>query len=134
MKRLVVTLLAAAILGCGGDKVDFDLEDPPQWLQNLDEMLPATPLKRSELSSSCLSAEFTKCDASVRASRSMTRKAKFRLLQGSEVQITYVPGGDANPVTVTLRAGKPATVPVRRNGGTMLFLCKSFDGCAVQLQ
>lgn len=134
MKRLVVTLVAAALLGCGGDEVKFDLENPPQWLENLDDMLPATPLKRSELSSSCLAAEFTQCDATVRASRSMTRKAKFSLVQGSEVRITYVPGGDANPVTVTLRANKPATVPVRRNGGTMLFRCMSFDGCAVKLQ
>lgn len=133
MKRVLVAFVVAAFLGCGGDEVEFDLKHPPQWLKNLDGALPAKKLTRKELAGECLGTQFLQCEARVSASRAMTRKAQFGLQQG-EVRITYTPAENANPVTITLRErDKPATVPVRKSGGTLEFRCKSVERCMIDL-
>ena len=134
MNRIVIAVAAAALFACGGKEVKFNLKSPPQWLKNLDDALQAKQMRRDELTSgNCLGREFIgQCEMSVRSSRSLTRKAKFRLLKPGDVRITYTPGGDANPVTVTLRGDDPATVPVRKSGGTLKFVCRTFR-CTLDL-
>lgn len=133
MKRILAALAAAALLGCGGDEVRFDLENPPQWLQDLDRALPAKALRPDELSAGCLASFTRECRATVLPSRAMARKATFALGEGREVRIVYEAGEGASPVIVTLRDDKPATVPLRRSGGTLTFVCKSFSRCAVEM-
>lgn len=131
MKCALAALVAAALLGCGGDEVRFDLENPPQWLQDLDRALPATPLRPDELSSDCLASFPVRCTAQVRPSRAMARKVTFALARGSEARLTYTAGEGANPVIITLKPNKAATVPLRRSGGTLTFVCKSINRCGV---
>ncbi|HEV7241161.1 MAG TPA: hypothetical protein VGQ36_18150 [Thermoanaerobaculia bacterium] len=135
MKRpLVIAFVAVALFGCGGDEVKFDLDNPPPWLKKLDASLPAKPLQRGELSGNCLDRQIGECRAQVRASKSMARKAKFQLVQGQEVKVTYLPNEKANAVTVTLRRDREATVPVRRSGGILTFRCvKSIDPCVIAM-
>ncbi|MGZ5443034.1 MAG: hypothetical protein ACXW5U_27135 [Thermoanaerobaculia bacterium] len=134
MKRILVALVAVALLGCGGDEVQFDLDSPPPWLKNLDRALPAKALRQGEISGDCFGVQFSTCEATVAASRSMTRKGTFALVQGREVRITYVPNEKANDVTITLRSDKDATVPVRKSGGTLTFVCNSVDRCMIELR
>lgn len=134
MKGIFATLVAAALIGCGGDEVRFDLDSPPPWLKNLDQAMPAKALRQGELSGDCFGPEFSTCEAAVTASRSMTRKGTFTLGQGREVRITYIPNEKANEVTITLRSGKDATVPVRKSGGTLKFVCRSGGPCVIGLR
>jgi hypothetical protein len=132
MRLAFLALVTAALVGCGGDEVKFDLNSPPPWLRKLDASLPAKRLSGNELAGGCVGTEFVQCTARVNPSRAMTRKAQFALRQGKEVRITYSAEG-ANPVTITLRPDKKATVPVRKNGGTLTFRCRGFDRCAIDL-
>ena len=133
MKRILVAVVAVALIGCGGDEVQFDLDSPPPWLKNLEQSLPAKALRPGEIAGDCLGRELRTCEAAVAASRSMTRKGTFTLGQGSEVRITYIPNEKANEVAITLRPGKDATVPVRKSGGTLKFVCTS-GRCVIGLR
>lgn len=132
IRPLVAALLAAALLGCGSEEVQFDIDSPPKWLTSLDQSLPAKALRPDEISGDCFGRQFRECTATVAASRAMTRKGKFGIVQGQEVRITYAPNEEASDVTITLRAGKDATVPVRKSGGTLTFRCLNpFESCVM---
>lgn len=134
---VVVALVAVALAGCGGDEVKFNLKSPPPWLKKLDSSLPAKAMQPGELSGNCVGRQFAgECSADVRASKSMTRKAKFRLEQGLKVRITYTPNEEANEVTVTATRREPeVTLPVRRSGGKLTFRCASpLEPCAISMQ
>ena len=138
MKRavLAVAFVAVALLGCGGDEVKFDLENPPPWLKKLDSSLPAKALRPGELTGNCLGLDIRgECSAEVRASKSMIRKARVRLDQGLKVRITYTPNEKANAVTVTATSReREATVPVRKSGGTLTFRCLSpVEPCVISM-
>ena len=135
MKRVLVLAAAAMFICCGGDEVRFDIDSPPPWLKKLESSLPSTPLRRGELVGDCVGQPMSQCNATVRASKSMARKAKFSLSQGTEVKITYTPNEKANALNITLRKNRDATVPVRRSGGQLTFRCvKSFEPCVVLMQ
>jgi hypothetical protein len=130
MKRVFVLAAAALLCACGGDDVKFNLKSPPLWLVKLDSALPAKPLQRNELTGDCVGVPFRgQCRADVSESKSLTRKARFK---GSKARITYTPNEQANPVTITLRG--EATVPIRRSGGRLTFVCLSFDPCRIAMQ
>jgi len=134
---VIAGLVAVALAGCGGDEVKFNLKSPPPWLKKLDASLPAKSLQPNELSGTCVGRQLSSvCRADVRASKSMTRKAKFQLEQGLKVRITYTPNEEGNEVTVTATRREPeATMPVRRSGGRLTFRCVTVtEPCVISMQ
>lgn len=131
MRRAALILLAIALMRCGGDAVDFDMDHPPRALRNIDRLLPSKALQARELSN-CIGIPFRTCTAEVMPSRSMMRKGRF--VANGEVRITYTPNEKANEVVVTARP--EATVPVRKSGGRMSFECRGGgpNGCVMELQ
>lgn len=134
MKRLAVALCMLALCGCGGDAVNFDLDQPPRWLRNVNSLLPAKPLRSDELANDCFGVPFRSCTADVLRSKSMVRKARIAVVSGQEVRVTYTPNGEGNEVVVSARP--EVTVPVRKDGGTIRFDCVRgpATGCAITLQ
>ena len=134
MKRIAAALLVLALTACGGDGVSFDLENPPRWLRNVNGLLPAKPLRPNEIANNCFGVAFRTCSADVLRSKSLVRKARFAVIDGREVRVTYTPNEKANDVVISARP--EATIPVRKSGGVMRFECirAGVNGCMVQLQ
>jgi hypothetical protein len=134
MKRIAAVLLVLALTGCGGDGVNFNLDNPPRWLRNVNGLFPAKPLRQNEIASNCFGVAFSTCTTNVLRSKSLVRKARFAVIDGREVRVTYTPNEKANDVVISARP--EGTIPVRKSGGVMRFDCirPGVNGCMVQLQ
>ena len=124
---LAVVLLA--FVACG----EFDVNEPPPWVKNLDGMLPAKRMRASELSDQCLARAFARTRCTVAPSRSLMRKAVLRLNSGNKVAVTYTPAEKGNPVIISVGRGDRVTVPIRKSGGTLELECTGIN-CVVTVE
>ncbi|HEX9984926.1 MAG TPA: hypothetical protein VGF69_16815 [Thermoanaerobaculia bacterium] len=128
MNRSVLAVaVLLAVAGCGGDR--FDLQNPPRWLKNIKSAMPSKPLLVTDVRGDCFGPRFGRCSETVLRSKKFVRSAKVRLLAGNEVRMSY------RDVSVTITRDSDGELPVRREGGELIFDCVATDenGCAVVL-
>jgi hypothetical protein len=122
-RRVVATFAVAALLGCGGGEVRFDMNSPPAWLQRLERSSRGRAVRPDEVRGNCFEPFGGGCTAGIARSPSIFRTATLRLTGGLEARLTYTPA-EGTPVSMMIDRSGDAKLRVRKSGGSL-----AVDGC-----